>query len=167
MLPLAKIKEVERLLAETCLSQRKIAQLAGVSRATVGAVASGRRPDYEARELARADDCQPTGPIVRCATCGARVYSPCWVCRMREANTEERERIKTFRRRAREAALRRLLLAVAKASEARERDVTYPPRSRPMSSSARPTANSGTSREVPAALASRAAARASATRRTA
>jgi transcriptional regulator with XRE-family HTH domain len=167
MLPLAKIKEVERLLAETCLSQRKIAQLAGVSRATVGSVASGRRPDYEARELARGDDCQPTGPIVRCGTCGARVYSPCWVCRIREAKTEQRQRIKTLRRKAREASLRKLLVAVAKASEVREREATYPPRSRPTSSSAHPTANSGTSRAVPAALASRAAVRASATRRTA
>ncbi len=53
MLPLGKVKEAERLLARGGLSHRKIAALVGISRATVGAIAAGRRPDYEARWAAR------------------------------------------------------------------------------------------------------------------
>ena len=41
------VAEVRRLLAERKHSQRKIARLTGICRGTVGAIASGRRPDYE------------------------------------------------------------------------------------------------------------------------
>ena len=43
MLPLAVVQEVRRRLEEGVLSQRQIAQQLGMSRGTVGAIASGRR----------------------------------------------------------------------------------------------------------------------------
>ena len=64
MIAAAKIKEVERLLAENQLSHRKIAKATGISRATVGAIASGRRPDYEALRQARE-------PVAATRTAGA------------------------------------------------------------------------------------------------
>lgn len=78
MLPLAKVQEIRRLLNEGQLSQRKIAAKLGVSRGTVGALATGRRGDY-GREPTEAE---PTaGPPRRCATCGMLVYLPCVYCR--------------------------------------------------------------------------------------
>jgi hypothetical protein len=86
MLPQAKIEEIRRLLAEG-KSQRRVAQLAYVSRGTVGAVASGQCRDRV--ELPSVDDV-PTGPSVRCPGCGGRVYAPCLLCRVRRLQTEER-----------------------------------------------------------------------------
>ncbi len=79
------IAEIQRLLAEGKLSQRKIAKLTGVSRGTIGAVASGKRQLQE-----READCweaglepQP-GPPQHCPGCGGLVYLPCRLCRTRE-----------------------------------------------------------------------------------
>jgi hypothetical protein len=94
MLSVSKVHEVERLLAETDLSFRKIASAAGVSRATVGAIASGKRPDYEARRRARELESQPLGPIVRCPGCGHLVYSPCVACRARAKQEQERAMVR-------------------------------------------------------------------------
>lgn len=114
MLALGKVKEVERLLVEGQLSQRKIAQAIGVSRATVSAIASGTRPDYAARVRARAeaDEFQPLGPIERCPSCGGRVYMPCRLCRVRKMKARDEGRLRAMRRRAREEAIERLLSAV-------------------------------------------------------
>ncbi len=85
MLPLATVQEISRLLAEGQLSQRKIAKKLGVSRGTVGAIASGRRgmfgkePDNDRPEL-----CCFEVPPERCNGCGALVYKPCVLCRTRE-----------------------------------------------------------------------------------
>jgi transcriptional regulator with XRE-family HTH domain len=117
MLPLAKVKEAERLLAEGGLSQRRIAKAIGISRASISAIASGRRPDYEARQRARVEELEAWGPIVRCSGCGGMVYSPCRLCRVRKVKDQEREAARAFRRRARELALRRLLIAVQRAAE--------------------------------------------------
>ena len=77
------VEEVRRLLAEDKLSHRKIARLLRISRGTVGAIAMGRRPDYEALR-ANADDVSlPPGPASRCPTCGGKVYLPCRLCRVR------------------------------------------------------------------------------------
>lgn len=90
MLALGKVKEVERLLAEGKLSQRKIAQAVGVSRATVSGIASGKRPDYEARTHDRAEEeFEPLGPIERCPSCGGRVYMPCRLCRVRKLKAQK------------------------------------------------------------------------------
>ena len=120
MLAPARVKEAERLLAEGRLSQRKIARAIGISRATIGAIAAGRRPDYEARERARASELEPWGPLARCPGCGGMVYSPCRLCRVRKAKDQEREAVRMLRRKARELALRRLLIAVQQASDARD-----------------------------------------------
>jgi transcriptional regulator with XRE-family HTH domain len=78
------ITEVRRLLAEGKLSQRKIAQVTGVSRGTVGAVAAGKRPDYETlRGLYDEAEGEPAGPPERCPGCGGMVYLPCRLCRVR------------------------------------------------------------------------------------
>jgi hypothetical protein len=75
------VAEIRRLLIENRLSQREIARQTGVCRGSVGAIASGRRPDYESR-LEPADE-EPSGPPVRCPVCGGKVYMPCVFCRVR------------------------------------------------------------------------------------
>lgn len=90
MLPLATVQEIRRLLDEGQLSQRKIAAQLGVSRGTVGAIASGRRgmfgrePDTDHPDL-----CSLDLPPERCPTCGAMVYKPCVLCRTREFQERE------------------------------------------------------------------------------
>jgi transcriptional regulator with XRE-family HTH domain len=118
MLASGKVKEVERLLAEGGLSYRKIAKTIGVSRATVSAIARGARPDYEARRLLRLPENEPLGPIERCPTCGARVYMPCRLCRVRKIKFAEQQILRILRRQARRQSMNRLLSAVRKASGA-------------------------------------------------
>ena len=84
MLPVATVEEICRLLEEGQLSQRKIADKLGVSRGTVGAIATGRRGLY-----GREPDPQqpnlycPDVPPERCRGCGGMVYKPCALCRTR------------------------------------------------------------------------------------
>jgi transcriptional regulator with XRE-family HTH domain len=120
MIALAKVKETERLLATTELSQRKIAARVGISRATVAAIASGKHRDYEARLIARMEESQPLGPLARCAGCGGMVYMPCRLCTIRALKNRERQMLRAGRRAARELAVRRLLEAVRRAYWARE-----------------------------------------------
>jgi transcriptional regulator with XRE-family HTH domain len=85
------VTEVRRLLREEILSQRKIASLTGISRTTVTAIASGKRPDYDLLRQLRDDDWEePTGPAVRCPGCGGRVHMPCQLCRIRKRIAEKR-----------------------------------------------------------------------------
>jgi hypothetical protein len=84
MLALSLVQEIERLLQDGTLSQRKIAVRLGVGRGTVAAIASGRRGIY-GREAD--DDLDPLVhhlPPERCPECGFFVYMPCMVCRARE-----------------------------------------------------------------------------------
>ena len=120
MLAMAKVKEAERLLLEGRLSQRKIAAFVGISRATVSAIARGRRADYEARLAARASELEPLGPIVRCGGCGGRVYSPCRACRVRVDQDRQREAVRAVRGRNSELALRLQLTAARDASLERD-----------------------------------------------
>jgi len=83
MISFAVVDEVKRLLAEGSFSQRKIARKIGVSRGTVNAIALGKRPDYKARREQGDDFAAPSGPLVRCPTCGGRVQMPCLACRVR------------------------------------------------------------------------------------
>jgi hypothetical protein len=84
MLPAWRVAEIRRMLARGELSQRKIAEQTGVSRGTVGAIALGRRPDYEdRRQAARGDFEPPSGPLHRCPGCGGMVLMPCLLCRVR------------------------------------------------------------------------------------
>jgi len=90
MIAPAIILEVRRLLAETKLSQRKIAQLAGLSRGSVGAIASGRRPDYEGLPRDEDEIDEPAGPPARCPGCGGMVYLPCRLCCVRQDDGRKR-----------------------------------------------------------------------------
>ena len=91
MIPQSIINEIKQLLADESLSQRKIAKRMGVSRGTVGAIASGRRRDYVKPPAADGDDNEePAGPPERCASCGAMVYAPCRSCRLRRLLATER-----------------------------------------------------------------------------
>ena len=83
MLASSMVKEIRRLLAEGNFSQRKIARLTGVSRGTIGAIASGKRPDYELRPRTDDEFERPAGPPRRCPTCGGMVYMPCRLCTLR------------------------------------------------------------------------------------
>jgi transcriptional regulator with XRE-family HTH domain len=80
------VAEVRRLLAEKKLSRRQIAQLTGISRGSVGAIASGKRPDYELLYAPGAGEWEePTGAPRRCSGCGGMVSMPCLLCRVRKA----------------------------------------------------------------------------------
>jgi hypothetical protein len=73
----------------------------GVSRATVGEIASGRRGLHgrdEGDEMASA----PAGRVrpARCGRCGYRVYSPCRVCIAREFRRERLSGVEPQEKRA-------------------------------------------------------------------
>ncbi len=86
MLSTETFRRIGELLARGELSQRAIARQVGVHRNTVGAIARGARPDYDAmrRVRQRREIPPPDGPQRRCPTCGALVYPPCVACRVRE-----------------------------------------------------------------------------------
>ncbi len=110
MIAASIICEVQRLLTVGGLSQRKIAKMVGISRATVGAIADGTRPDYEARRHARQEDYPETlGPLARCGGCGGMVYTPCRLCRVRAIKEKAFRAARLARRRAGQEALRELL----------------------------------------------------------
>lgn len=92
MLPSAVVREVRRLLVEEGLSQRKVARMTGVSRGTIGRIATGRRSDYPERDPA---EDQPQGPPERCGGCGGLVYMPCRLCRVRAAGRQPEPKQKT------------------------------------------------------------------------
>jgi len=116
MLATGKVLEIEKLLAEGKLSQRKIAQRVGVSRGIVSAIARGTRPDYEARHQPSGDVNEPLGDVERCPTCGGRVYMPCRLCHVRQVQAKEDALLPRLRRRSRQQAVRRLLVAVLHAA---------------------------------------------------
>ncbi len=118
MLPQIKIEQIEKLLAEGKLSQRKIAVLTGVSRGVISQVALGTRPDYEGRRVPCVAPLESNGQVARCPTCGARVYMPCRLCHLR--HLEAQSRVKRYRRRARQKAARRLLAAVLRREEVQQ-----------------------------------------------
>jgi hypothetical protein len=84
MLALSLVQEIERLLQDGTLSQRKIAARLGVGRGTVAAIASGRRGIYGREPDDDLDPLVHRSPPERCAACGFLVYMPCMVCRARE-----------------------------------------------------------------------------------
>lgn len=85
------LDEVRRLLALGRLSQREIARQTGVSRGTVNAIANARWKKRPSREANDETDHLFKGPIVRCPTCGGRVYMPCMLCHIRDLKTAEAE----------------------------------------------------------------------------
>jgi transcriptional regulator with XRE-family HTH domain len=89
----AIVEDVLRLLGEKKLSQRKIAKRIGISRATVGSIASGKRlPSEDRIPLGNDDFDRPLGPPTRCKGCGGMVYLPCRLCQVRALKAKERGR---------------------------------------------------------------------------
>ena len=96
MLRHATVMEIKRLLDEGELSQRKIARQVGVSRATVGDIASGKRALFGRDDSTAGDEeCLPQ-EFARCPSCGARVLLPCVACAARHYRFREMD----LRRRA-------------------------------------------------------------------
>lgn len=80
------VATVNRLLGKGLLSHREIARSAGINRETVGIIARGQRPDYEALRRARKKWLlRKRGSVgQRCPECHASVYLPCVACNTRK-----------------------------------------------------------------------------------
>lgn len=102
MLSQDQVESIRKLLHDGIHSQREIAKLTGVSRGSVGAIASGQRVDRQRKP--RDEFEEPLGPIVRCPECGGRVYSPCRLCHIRGLKAEERAERRRTADRNRETA---------------------------------------------------------------
>lgn len=121
MIAQGKVKEVERLLADNRQSQCAIARMVGVSRSVVGQIAAGTRPDYAARRLALQEaEYEPPGPVGRCCGCGAKVYLPCRLCKIRAIKSEEQAQVRAERLRQRAIAERRFLEMLRKGARRRD-----------------------------------------------
>ena len=97
MLSLALVEEIDRLLQDGRLSQRKIAARLGVGRGTVSAIANGHRGLFgrEPQGTRHEPSLRPSlhgEPSVRCPRCGFKVYLPCLVCRTREYRDAQKVR---------------------------------------------------------------------------
>ena len=91
MLTLSLAQEIDRLLNEGKLSQRKIAERLGIGRATVGAIASGKRGIYgKVPKPGEPNERGPHAAPQRCSRCGFLVFMPCLVCRTRDYRREQR-----------------------------------------------------------------------------
>lgn len=91
MLSAQVVDEIKQLLKVGNLSQRGIARRMGVSRGSVNAIALGKRPDPQTRRREGEDGlAPPSGPHVRCATCGGMVQMPCLACRLRRLDQSRR-----------------------------------------------------------------------------
>ena len=86
MLDPGKVKRAERLIATGEFTRRQISHMAGISRGSVDAIATGKR-----RCRRRKDTEEPRGPLNRCLTCGARVYGDCIACDVRRRLAEEKQ----------------------------------------------------------------------------
>ena len=88
MIAPSTIREIERLLDEEHHSRRKIAELSGVARSTVTAVANGERQadDY----LDKIPAHRKPGEIRKCPSCSGLVRMPCRLCQTRELMADNR-----------------------------------------------------------------------------
>lgn len=87
-------QEVLRLLEMGNLSHRKIARLTGVSRGTVGSIASGRRKIISEKYLDSLDSEESIFylyPPKLCLGCGYKVYLPCRICAARAAAAKSKK----------------------------------------------------------------------------
>ena len=86
MLAITVVEEIDRLLKDGQLSQRKIAAKLGVSRGTVSAMANGQRGVFGREEDSERQRgiAASLGIAARCCRCGYLVYMPCLICRTRE-----------------------------------------------------------------------------------
>jgi len=114
-----KIEEVERLVAEHRLTLAEIAIQTGISKATVQAVASGRRrikADHRPIKGERLKQAAGRyyGPFERCPDCGGMVYAlaPCSLCRVRKLKERDKQQRDADREAARRERLKRVLATV-------------------------------------------------------
>jgi hypothetical protein len=114
MLALSVVEEIDRLLKEGRLSQRRIAERLGVSRGTVSAIANGQRALFGRTAEDEKSGEAPLLPAQRCPKCGFLTHPPCLVCRSRQFRQGRRvlaalaaERSPAERRRRRLPARRR------------------------------------------------------------
>jgi hypothetical protein len=118
MIATAMVQEIQRLLDSGTLSQRRIAKLTRVSRATVGAIAAGKRPDYAERRRERELEYERCdGPPGRCAGCGGMVYLPCRLCRVRKIKEQEQAVLRAGRQQVRRQAWQRVADALRQQAE--------------------------------------------------
>lgn len=83
MLTAATIQRILDLLAQGNLTDRQIARLTGVSRASVTRIARGYRPHSpQPRRSSPSPSPKPADSPQRCPHCGAKVYLPCRRCRL-------------------------------------------------------------------------------------
>lgn len=125
MIDIGKFMETKRLLASKTYSHRRIAAMVGVCRATVSAIARGKRKNRE-REIEQHAP-MPSGPLVRCPGCGGKVQLPCLACRADRRRERDNDLLRELRRKAQVQRLRALLRAVRRAyweREARESELT-------------------------------------------
>src|SRR5580693_1923563 len=87
MLSPAKVDDIRQLLARGNVSQRQISRMLEVSRGTVGAIASGKRPNYPV--IVQEEEIDSSIPPTRCRGCGGLVYVPCRLCRVRALKARE------------------------------------------------------------------------------
>jgi hypothetical protein len=80
MLPTSLVHEIDRLLKAGKLSHRQIAKRLGISRSTIGAIASGRRGLHGMDAIDKRRARTPSSAPTRCSRCGYRVYLPCLIC---------------------------------------------------------------------------------------
>lgn len=86
------VRQIQQLLEKGEWSQRRIADHLCVSRGSVGAIAAGKRPDYEAIKRERDKGfIAPSGPPKRCERCGVLVCMPCLACQIAAMQQRERE----------------------------------------------------------------------------
>lgn len=88
MLEDSVIKQIQMLVQQGHLSQRKIAKQLGVSRGTVQAVANGKRIERSGHP-ASATWIAPSGQPQRSPLCGGRVRMPCLACQLYEFDQKE------------------------------------------------------------------------------
>ncbi len=85
------VSEIQRMLQEGRLSQRKIARHLGVSRGTVNAIAVGKRAATCDRQGPDGGGfVPPHGRVKRCPGCGGMVQMPCLLCFIRNRPTDKR-----------------------------------------------------------------------------
>ena len=79
-----KIEYVQTLLRKNYLGYREIAKLVGVSRGTVGKIASGQLTvSTSVYSLKQSKDFE------RCPECGGRVLMPCRACDLKKRKSHE------------------------------------------------------------------------------
>jgi transcriptional regulator with XRE-family HTH domain len=107
------VEEAKRELAAGA-SQRAVARRLGIARTTVGCIARGTRPDYEALRAVRLARQRAAAtrsePVIRCPGCGAKTRGSCIACRTRAELKAIGLEVRAARRRGERERAQRLTL---------------------------------------------------------